>query len=197
MVQSRRSALHLIGISLIGVLGGCTEDPRADGSTEQITSEPTRTSRPPVTNATRKEGGVREWEVPPYDFESTNEPFVTFVVGDPEALPRDIRPHWIVIESRRESSREISVRVQDRKATPPAIDAELQFPSRGVAQIQLATPSTYAVSVTVSGELTEFSVPQSTFDCNDSTTGVFVGSDGETNVTFVTTEMACGTDTEY
>lgn len=196
MVQSRRSALQLGGVTLIGVLGGCTGSPVADGSTEQATSEPTRTSRSPVTNATRGGGGVRSWVVP-LNLESSGGPFVSFTVGDPESLPSDVYPHYVVVENQGDSEREIAIRVQDRRATTAAINTEIQFPSLGIAQIEIATPATYDVAITASGKTANLTVAQSTFDCNDSATGVYVRSGGEIEHASVTTEMACHTETEH
>lgn len=220
MVQSRRSTLRLAGGVLVSALAGCATTSEGNGSTDNstdtpitgqspspsptatstststTTSGPTQSPRSPVTSATRKEDGTREWKVP-LDFESSKEPFVTFVVGDPQALPRDVHPHYVVTENQRDGEQEITMRVQDRHSTEPVIHETLQFPAQGIAQIQIAAPSTYEVAITTSGEPTKFSVPQSTFDCNDSATGVYVHSDGEIKHTYITTEMACGTDTEY
>ncbi|GAA0206378.1 hypothetical protein GCM10009000_020870 [Halobacterium noricense] len=193
---------------MVCTLAGCATTPTENGSSDELTDtqSPTTSEQKTggtvqsphsrVTDATRKEGGSREWEVP-LEVKSTKGPFVTFRVGDREDLPSEIRPHYVVVENQQNSGRQIALRVQDEKASQPAIDTELQFPSQGIAQIGIMAPSAYETSITVSDETTGLTVPQSAFDCNDSATGVYVQPDEGVEHSFVSTAMGCSTETEY
>lgn len=208
MLQSRRSALRLVGGVVVCTLAGCATTSTENGSSDELTDTPspttseqktgdaTQSPHSEVTDATRKEGGSREWEVP-LEVKSTKEPFVTFHIGEGENLASEIRPHYVVVENQKDSDRRIALRIQDGMASQPAIDTELQFPSLGIAQIGIMAPSAYEASIAVSNEITELTVPQSAFDCNDSATGVYVQPDGGVEHSFVSTAMGCSTETEY
>lgn len=161
----------------------------AAGCTDRATPTP----RPPVRNASRSEGGSRDWEVP-VGVESSEDPFVSFVVGDPSVPSQDVRPHYVIVENRAERERPVGLRVRDPDAGEPAIDTELRFPPRGLVQVELATPATYEVSVTVSGTTRTVTVDRSSFDCNESATALSVHPDGGVDDRTVTQSMGCGTE---
>lgn len=174
--------------------GGCV----GRSGTETSTTEPgttavTPTAQPPVTDAVRTEGGTSEW-LALDGLESNASPFVTYVVGDPSVRPTGVEPHYVVVENQAAESRELIVRVADRAADEPAVDATLSFPAAGICQLELAEPAAYDVSVTAAGETTTVSIAESRFDCNDSNTGVYVGPDGATETESTSTMMGCPSD---
>jgi hypothetical protein len=186
---------HLLAILATGISGCATrtgDDNRTptDGTATQATE--TSTDRPPVTDATRQEGGSEEW-LHPSDLESQARPFVSFVVGNEDARPTGVEPHYVVVENQAAEERQIRVQVRDEDAADPAVDTTEQFPAGGILEIQLAEPSAFEVSVTVDGATTTVSVAESRFDCNDSTTGVYVREDGTVADGITATMMGCET----
>lgn len=197
--MDRRRYLALLAFGLSGCVGATGDSTPTDtaptpAETENTPTdtETTPTPRPPVTSATRRDGGTPEWSALP-GLESDADPFVTYVVGDPSVRPVDVEPHYVVVENQAEEPREITVTVTDQSADEPAADATLSFPEAGICQLELAEPAAYDVTVTARGETTTVSIAESQFDCNESNTGVFVGPDGTAETETVSTMLGCGT----
>jgi hypothetical protein len=173
---------------------GTTASSATPPESERPEPTATATPRPPVTASERVESPEADWMVP-LDLGVDPTVDVGFVVGDPATRPADVEPHYVVVENAVDRERTVAVTVADRAAAEPALDVAPSLPPRGLAQVELAAPATYEVTVaTAAGPEATVSIPASRFDCNDSATRASVGADGVDD-RLVTTTLACGTAT--
>jgi len=186
--MDRRRFLALLPVALGGCAGAETDVEPTDTVASPTATAGTPTPRSPVTDATRTENGAREWLV--LGPEGDASPFVTYIVGSPVARPTGVEPHHVVVANQA-AARTMTVRVSERAADQPAVDAELSFPADGICQLELAEPARYGVTVTAGG--VETAVTISEFDCNEATTGIFVGPDGTAETESTRTMLGCQT----
>ncbi|MBX0286211.1 hypothetical protein [Haloarcula salinisoli] len=188
--MDRRRYLALLALGLSGCVGAPGDSTPTNTEPAPTDTEITPTPRPPVTDATRRDGGEPEWTAV-QGLEPDASPFVTYVVGNPVARPTDIEPRYVVVENQADASQTMTVRVRDRTADRPAVEEELSFPAGGICQLELAEPARYEVTVTASG--VETTVTISRFDCNDATTSIFVGPEGTAETQTISTMVGCAT----
>jgi hypothetical protein len=173
---------------------GTTASSATPPESERPEPTATATPRPPVTASERVESPEADWMVP-LGFGRDPSVAAGFVVGDPASRPRDVEPHFVVVENAVDRERTVAVIVRDRAASAPALDEALTLPAGALAQVELAAPATYEVTVaTAEGPEATVPIPASRFDCNDSATRASVDADSVDD-RLVTTTLACGTTT--
>jgi len=187
--MQRRQYLSFLAVFGAGCAGGEIEV----GNTQAPTNT-TETSPDPVTTASRVEVETRDWEVPRV-IDAGGASFVTYVIGRAEDLPPGAEPHYVVIENRADSARDLQVRVQDQAAETPALDVTLQFPAHGLAELRFQTPAWYTVEVTGAGAMEAILVPETRFDCNASTDGIVITETGTGETGRTSTQFSCETPT--
>jgi hypothetical protein len=197
----RRRRLLATLAALAGT-AGCLSAPRAtgdgtaDGGTEQSPSPSS-----PWTGGTPDDGTPTP--IPPdpdasfdeetFEMDRTPEsPFAERPLGDRTGLPNpdDNKPHGVVVWNGVDREREVRVRVVGRDVGT-LLDTAWTFPARGYVALTLNWPDTYRIRCTTGARTDEATVPQGTFDCNDSRTTVGVFGDGTVEQMTVSTTMAC------
>lgn len=107
----------------------------------------------------------------------------------------ETRPHTVVIWNVRDDARSISVRVDRERdgGSETVFDRQFDVPGDGAIQVELVEPASYRVAIGAAGtpDVHELRETKGDFDCNYSTSQVFVlPADGIQSV-YVTTLAEC------
>jgi hypothetical protein len=117
-----------------------------------------------------------------------------FVVGGTEWVDDDHRPHQVWLWNGGDAPRTGTFVVTVPAGT--VLEASVEIPSGDGVAVVFRRPAAYTVTFDEGGNgadalLARVAVDPDRFDCNDSATDVVVASDGTTERSTVSTELAC------